>query len=107
MYYFTIVDTPHIFTASSQDYPKLPLAEKGDAVDMKYLDSGESILPVTAFDDTSIVTDRTLAEDQVQGAGEKRQENEVKRDLSADTKAQIDALSPEQQRELLKKLKQQ
>lgn len=66
LYYFTVAGTPHIFTASSQDYPKLAVAEKGDSVTLEYLDSGESILPITKFDDTSVAVAGTPAEIQVQ-----------------------------------------
>jgi hypothetical protein len=55
IYYFTLDGFPHILTASSQDYPKLPLAEKGDTVEVGYISSTESVLPVMKFDDLSIV----------------------------------------------------
>ncbi|HUD02749.1 MAG TPA: hypothetical protein VMR46_01865 [Candidatus Paceibacterota bacterium] len=101
MYYFIVTGTPHIFTASSQDYPKLPLAEKGDSVEVKYLASDESVLPVTGFDDLSIVIERTQAESQVEGAATIRQQTEAKRDQAVDLTKQFQNLTPEEQRKLL------
>ncbi len=106
LYYFIVTGAPHIFTASSQDYPKLPLAEKGDNVEVKYLASGESVLPVTGFDDLSIVIEHTQAEQQVQGAAIAHQQTEVKRDTAIDLTKQFQNLTSEQQRELLKGAKQ-
>ncbi|MDE1945359.1 MAG: hypothetical protein KGI03_03765 [Patescibacteria group bacterium] len=104
-YYFIVTGTPHIFTASSQDYPKLPLAEKGDAVELKYLASGETVLPVITFDDLSITVEKTKAEGQVAGAAAARQAKEGERNLSVDTEAQFRNLTPEQREQLLKQMK--
>jgi len=105
LYYFMVTGTPHIFTASSQDYPKLPLVEKGDTIELRYLASGESVLPVTEFDDLNIVVERTQAEQQVEAAAIARQQRELKRDQGVDAEAQFRQLTPEQQRELLKGIK--
>jgi hypothetical protein len=105
LYYFIITGTPHIFTASSQDYPKLPLAEKGDIVEVKYLASGESVLPVTGFDDTAIVVERNKAEGEVENAAILHKDVEVKRDQDIDLTKQFKNLTPDEQRKLLEGVK--
>ena len=105
LYYFIITGIPHIFTASSQDYPKLPLAEKGDTVEVKYLASGESVFPVTGFDDLSIALEHSKNEIQIEKAAEVRKQKEDDHSLSAEATAKFRELTPEQQRTFLKSLK--
>ena len=104
-YYFTVTGTAKIFTASSKDYPKLPLTERGDLVDVKYLASSESMLTVMGFDNTSIVVEQSADEVAVTTAAKGRQQTEVNRDNSTDLQGQFDNLSPEQKVEALKRAK--
>ena len=89
----------------SKDYPKLPLTERGDVVNLQYLASSESMLTVMGFDNTSIVVEQSADEVAVTTAAKGRQQTEVNRDNSTDLQGQFDNLSPEQKVEALKRAK--
>ena len=54
IYYFTLDGQSKIFEAGIALSPKLPLAQPGDSVHITYLDTGESTVTLTSFDDSSI-----------------------------------------------------
>jgi hypothetical protein len=54
IYYFTLDGQSKIFEAGIALSPKLPLAQPGDSVHITYLDTGESTVTLTSFDDYSI-----------------------------------------------------
>jgi hypothetical protein len=54
VYYIWIEGQSHIFTADLSLSPKLPLVAIGDTVTGTYLETGETVEALTAFDDTSI-----------------------------------------------------
>lgn len=69
IYYLHLRDVPHVFTASGDVSPKLPLTEVGDKVNMTYLSSSESVIPVIKFDNAGISL--------ISSAAQKAVENEV------------------------------
>jgi hypothetical protein len=54
IYYIWVEGENHIFTANLTLSPKLPLVQPGDTVTGTYLDTGETVVPLQTFDDTSI-----------------------------------------------------
>lgn len=54
VYYFTLEGQSKIFEAGIALSPKLPLAQPGDSVHITYLDTGQSTVTLTGFDDYSI-----------------------------------------------------
>jgi hypothetical protein len=54
IYYIWVEGENHIFTANLTLSPKLPLVQPGDTVTGTYLETGETVVPLQTFDDTSI-----------------------------------------------------
>jgi hypothetical protein len=54
IYYILLEGQPRIFLASLNLSAKLPLVQPGDQVKVTYLDTGQSVETLTAFDDLSI-----------------------------------------------------
>jgi hypothetical protein len=59
IYYILLEGQPRIFLASLTLSAKLPLVQPGDQVKVTYLDTGQSVETLTAFDDLSIQTNAT------------------------------------------------
>ncbi len=60
IYYFTLDGQSKIFEAGIALSPKLPLAQPGDSVHITYLDTGESTVTLTSFDDSSISVEHDI-----------------------------------------------
>lgn len=60
-YYLLLKDGRTIFTAGGELSPKLPLTREGDTVTLTYVDSGEAVEPLLAFDNASIQLEGTPA----------------------------------------------
>ena len=54
IYYIWVEGENHIFTANLTLSPKLPLVQPGDTVTGTYLETGETVVPLQTFNDTSI-----------------------------------------------------
>jgi hypothetical protein len=54
VYYLKLEGQAPIFEASLDLSPKLPLAQPGDAVRVTFLDTGQGVLSLSAFDDLSV-----------------------------------------------------
>ncbi|HEX9039068.1 MAG TPA: hypothetical protein VF808_18950 [Ktedonobacterales bacterium] len=54
VYYMTLEGQTRIFKAGLTLSPELPLAQPGDIVTVTYLDTGQSVVTITAFNDQSI-----------------------------------------------------
>lgn len=54
VYYLWVAGEAHIFTASLAISPLLPLVQPGDQVSGTYLDTGQQVVSLTSFTDTSI-----------------------------------------------------
>jgi hypothetical protein len=54
VYYILVEGQSRIFEAGLALSPKLPLVQPGDTVHVTYLDTGQTVVTLTAFDDTSI-----------------------------------------------------
>src|SRR5262249_5159474 len=59
IYYLLLEGQPRIFLASLNLSAKLPLVQAGDQVKVTYLDTGQSVETLTAFDDLSIQANAT------------------------------------------------
>jgi hypothetical protein len=54
VYYMTLNGQSRIFKAGLALSPELPLAQPGDSVTLSYLDTGQNVVTLTAFSDSSI-----------------------------------------------------
>ena len=68
VYYVHLTGVPRLFTASSQDYPKLVVTQPGDKVTMKYVASGEGVVPLSHFENVSLPLDETEAQKELDAA---------------------------------------
>ncbi len=107
VYYFHIDGAPRIFTASSQNYSKLPLTQAGDTVIIDYVASGEDVVPVNAFDNLSLPLDKTKAQDEVELAAKARLTAETTRKEVKDVTEQLRDMSPDEFRRLREMLQKQ
>lgn len=106
IYYFHLVNVPRIFTASSQDYAKLPLTQSGDEVAVEYVGSGEEVVPVRKFDNRSLPLDKTKMQGEVEAAATAKQKIESGRKAASELTSRIKNMTPEELaklEELLKK----
>ena len=55
VYYIHIDDFPHILSGSSELSPKLRMMEKGDKVNVEYIQSEEDVIPLANFDLPSLI----------------------------------------------------
>ena len=53
-YYFLIAGQTHIFTANLNLSAELPLVHAGDTIEGTYIDTGQTVVTLTAFDDLDI-----------------------------------------------------
>ena len=100
VYYFHIAGTPRIFTASSQDYPKLPLTQPGDSVALEYVASEQETVPVRKFDNLSLVVAKGKMQEEVERAAEKKQDAEAARDSKDELSRRLKNMSPEELKRL-------
>lgn len=60
-YFLLLKDGKTIFTTGGELSPKLPLTREGDTVTLTYVDSGEAVEPLLAFDNASIQLEGALS----------------------------------------------
>ncbi len=73
-YYIHLEGIPHIFTGGNTLSEKLRLTQVGDLVRVTYEDSGESVMPLTAFDNCSLEIEKSKAEGDLHTRVEERKE---------------------------------
>ena len=96
IYFFHVDGVPRIFTASSQDYVKLPLTQAGDTVLVRYIASSESIVPVQMFDNLSLPLDKTDAQNEVEQAAGKRKQHEEALSSTGELRERLRTMSREE-----------
>lgn len=104
VYYFYVASERHIFTGTRKISSDFVVTQAGDRVKVRYVNSGEDVMPVLSFDNLDIVVEKTMVQDELQERVEKRTESV---NLSAEGKtarAKLEQLSDE---EILRLLKQQ
>jgi hypothetical protein len=102
-YYFHLAGQPRIFTAFSRDYAKLPLTMPGDHVSVTYIKSGETTVPVRAFDNESLPLDQTSTQAQAEAkitAGQVANDN---RKAGSDFRRKLSGMSDEEIAKALQK----
>ena len=103
-YYLHVENVPHLFTGGSTDSIKIPVTKLGDRVKIEYFASGEDVVPMRTFDNLSLVLQTTAAQTQVREHAEERRVNEEVSTEAQTVLEQVKNLTPEQMRELGKKL---
>ncbi|MFH1207279.1 MAG: hypothetical protein V1668_01595 [Patescibacteria group bacterium] len=101
-YYLLLSGGKQVFTAVSELSPKLPLTAAGDQVVIEYIGSDESVVSMTAFDNTSLplLVSRNQAElnDRV---SERKHGEQQTRELES-ARGNVENMSDEEIQELLK-----
>ncbi|MEK7511735.1 MAG: hypothetical protein AAB575_01845, partial [Patescibacteria group bacterium] len=85
IYYLHLTDVPQLFTGGSDNLssPKLPLTIVGDSVIMSYIPSGEDVVPIMKFDNTSLLLNTTLNQDTVRLKEEEFRDKNASQEESA------------------------
>lgn len=74
IYFLHLEGVPHIFTGGNTLSEKLRLTQIGDTVKVTYEDSGEGVMPLTAFDNVSLKIETSPTENEVRERVEERKE---------------------------------
>ena len=106
LYYVHLSGVRKLFTGGSTLSPKLPLARPGDEVVIGFIDSGEDVEPMLAFDDLSLPLDKTPAQQAVEEKARERRENVEVEDPAA-LRQKVNELSDQEIKDLLKLREQQ
>lgn len=106
VYYIHIKDTPHIFTGGSSDFRTLPVTERGDMVNIEFIDSTDDFVPIHAFNNLSLVLSTSPAQKQVENRSVELRDREEAATEGDNVAEQIKHMNPGQLRELGKLLKQ-
>ncbi|MBI5531023.1 MAG: hypothetical protein HY918_06030 [Candidatus Doudnabacteria bacterium] len=106
VYYVHLKGVPHLFTGGSADFHKLPVTEPGDKVKIEYFASGEDIVPMHNFDNLSLPLEVTKAQTEVTERSTQRRDKEEAQNEARTVTEEIKQMSPEQLRELGKKIRQ-
>ena len=99
-YYLHVAGVPHIFFGGQELSVKLPLTQKGDSVAITYVNSGEDILPLSSFDNLSLVLKRTPAQRAVSEMADTHTTQEEARTDAGEVMDKIHTMTPEQINEL-------
>jgi hypothetical protein len=95
-YYVVLHGGQQAFIGGTEKFPMIPLAQEGDRVRIRYYASGESIVPMHAFDNLTLVLKKSLAEaDADVRNAESQRANEVK-PVRNDLAEQLKSATPEQ-----------
>src|SRR6185437_6938551 len=70
LYYIHLPGIPHLFTGGSGTSPKLPVNKQGDRVKITYYNSPEDVLPLSTFDNLSLVLSESKEQKEVRQAVE-------------------------------------
>lgn len=65
VYYIQVSGFNHLFTGGSELSPKLPVTLIGDTVAIKYIASGEDVVPMLSFDNTAIELVSSPAQEEI------------------------------------------
>ncbi len=102
-YFFQLDGMKHLFTVPVTASAKVPVTQVGDEVWVEYYNSGETVMPVNKFDNTSFELENSPLQAEVeQRAVEHVDAARTKQETSRDVQSILEKLSP-QERELLKK----
>lgn len=106
IFYFHLVGKDFLFTGMSELSPKLPITRVGDEVSVEYIDAGESVVPLLAFDNLSLQLIVSPQQSELQKRVAERQ-NQVATDKENKTaRGDLRNMSDQEIQELLK-LKQE
>lgn len=104
VYYLHLAGIPHLFTAGAGSSPELSVTRAGDRVKIGIYSSDRDVIPMHEFDNLSL----ELSQSRVQGEVEKKaKEPRQERESTEDTRAimeRLKKLSPEELKELGKKV---
>ncbi len=101
-YYLHIENVPHAFTGGPTLSTKLPLTQPGDTVVIGFIASPEDVIPILSFDNTSLALQSSQPQQEVQQRVAERQAETAKQREVKPLRAELDQLSEEELRELLK-----
>jgi hypothetical protein len=104
LYYIHLAGVPHLFTGGSGDSPKLTVTKEGDRIKVTYYKSDRDVVPMHSFDNLSLPLSENAAQSEVRTKAAEQREGREAREDSTTVESRLDQLTPEQRRELLKKL---
>ncbi|TSA44137.1 hypothetical protein D4R49_00640 [bacterium] len=107
VYYLHNLKYPHVFTASGDISPKLPLSKVGDKVTLKFLNSEEDVVPLVGFDNSEITLMASKNQREVRSKVEERAVKVMEEQGTRDARAKIQNMSDQELRDLLSKAKKQ
>lgn len=102
MYYLYCEETPHVFTGGGDVSPKLRLTKVGDRVQIQFVDSQEDIVPIVGFDNPSIALTQTVSQAELKGRVAERQEEVRTVREAKTTRAELEQMSDQELKELMK-----
>lgn len=107
VYYVYLASEPRIFTGGSELSPKLPLSQAGDRTKLRFIDSGEDVVPLMGFDNTSILLATTARQDEARSRGAERRTQVAQERETRDARGEVQNMSDEELRELVELRKKQ
>lgn len=106
-YFVQLEGQKHLFTVPLTASAKVPVTQIGDEVWIEYYDSGESVMPVSKFDNKSFELENSPLQAEVEKrALEHVDEARVKQEESRDVQSVLESLPAEQRELLQRRLKQ-
>lgn len=106
VYYLHASGYQHVFTASGDISPKLPLTKEGDEVTIGFLKSDEDVVPISSFDNENIPLLTSKTQKEVRAKVAERTQQVLEEKQVKDARGQLQNMSDKEVRELLK-LKEQ
>lgn len=97
-YFFHLAGVPRIFSASGADQAsvKLRLTQPGDTVTVEYVASGETVVPVRRFDNTSLPLDATPIQQAVAASVAAKRVAADTRSTATDIRKRVEDMSDEE-----------
>lgn len=101
-YYLHIQGVEHLFTGASELSPKLPLTKAGDKVLITYIASEEDVIPILAFDNKSLPLKTSVSQAAVRQKTTERKADITAHQESKSARGEIQNMSDEEVKELIK-----
>jgi hypothetical protein len=99
VYYISVTQkSGHLFTLDATEHPELPVSLPGDAIYIKYENSGERVMPVVEFQNLAVPLQGTSAEGAVKEQADQAREQEAVRNAAStvqtDLRERLEKMTP-------------
>lgn len=106
IFYLHLVGTDRLFEGNGEVSPLIPVSKEGDQVAIEFLDA-PGVVPLQVFKNLSLPLSISSADSSLQSNVGQRRENIVAHDENRTVESEINQMSPQELKELLKLKKQQ